>query len=247
MEFEDVRRTVSASPGPYQDMGPRNLTGSGREEVQKLKAGMFDELTKKILKRICQPARTQEEFDEWHKETCGWLVEKLKSLCKKNKESDIDVKPGQAQKLINMTFKHIFCFKDAAEAAYNGAFQFCHMPVDQYVLSWYYREIFGKIYNEGNGWLKWKHLEYRDYMAIQRNVRSYLESERNYNYRAVNGMPLTAFETEFYIWNEEMLIRALYKCRQELENEQSRKWMKCGTMKKYMEEIREILEKSGIT
>ena len=33
LSFDDIYQTVKASPGPYGDMTPRNLAGSGRPEV----------------------------------------------------------------------------------------------------------------------------------------------------------------------------------------------------------------------
>ncbi len=237
--FDDIYRTVKASPGPYGDMTPRNLAGSGRPEVADRKEEMFKRITNSIMECLSRYCTDQKAFDTWHKETCLWLAAELESLCNKG----ITVKPGKAQKLINMSLKHIFCFDSAEEAALNGTFQFCHVPVDQYLLSWYYREVKGhdKVSDDK---LKWGYFEYEDYYNIQVEIRKYLaDTKRNKDYIDSRGKPLTPFESEFYIWNEEKMIRIADSFIHELNWENSTKWMKCGTLRTQFQTILAKIEK----
>lgn len=71
------------------------------------------------------PAYTEANvFDEWYyplmRNVCG---EHLLTI-------------GQAQKLINMAFKYLFCCK-GLRMNYKTHFTYCHMPIDDYTLNWY--------------------------------------------------------------------------------------------------------------
>ena len=238
--IDDIYKTVKAAPGPYGDMTPRNLSGIGREEVSGRKEQMFRRIANSILECLDKHCTDQKSFDAWHKENCIWLAAELESLCNKG----VTVKPGKAQKLINMSMKHIFCFANAEEAALNGTFQFCHVAIDKYVLSWYFREVkgCGILPDEMLGW---GHFEYDEYYTIQEEIREYLsDPQRNKDYIDRNGKLLTPFETEFYIWNEEKLIRAADTFIKELNWDKSLKWRKCSTMKA---QFQTILDKIGKT
>lgn len=237
--FDDIYQTVKASPGPYGDMTPRNLAGSGLPEVAGKKEEMFKRITNSLMECLNKYCTDQNTFDAWHKETCLWLTDALECLCKKG----IIVKPGKAQKLINMSLKHIFCFDSAEEAALNGTFQFCHVPVDKYLLSWYYREVKG-MGTLPDDKLKWGHFEYEEYYRIQLEIRNYLaDKKRNLDYIDGKGNPLTPFESEFYVWNEEKLIRTADAFINELNWNNSTKWMKCGTLRNQFKTIFAKIEK----
>lgn len=237
--LDDIFQTVKAAPGPYGDMTPRHLKGIGRPEVAEKKDAIFIKIAKAIKNCLESHYSTQEEYDAWHKETCISLASELESICSKG----VIVKPGKAQKLINMSMKHIFCFDNAEEVSLNGAFQFCHMPIDKYVLSWYYREVHGLGFlNDDDVRLNWGKHDYEDYIKIQQSIRSFLSDKtRNQDYLDNNGNTLTPFEAEFYIWNEEKLIRAAHFFTKELSYEHSRRWMKSGTLKKQLTSIQQII------
>ena len=69
-------------------------------------------------------AKSQDEFDVWHRETANHLIE----IFKKNQQ---DFTVGQAQKWINMALKHL------AIADYDkvqDVYTFCHIPIDSYII-----------------------------------------------------------------------------------------------------------------
>lgn len=233
--LNDIYMTVKAKPGPYGDMTPRHLKGIGRKEVAERKDAMFLGVAKAIEKCIEAHYTTQEAYDEWHKETCIALASELEGLCSEG----VTVKPGKAQKLINMSMKHIFCFDNAENAALSGAFRFCHMPIDRYVLAWYYREVCPKDKRE----LNWGNHEYDEYIKIQHNIRNFLaDCTRNHEYVDSNGDPLTPFEAEFYIWNEEKLLQSAYSFTAELSNKPDRGRMKSETLRKQLEIIMQMID-----
>lgn len=49
---------------------------------------------------------------------------------------EYSVTVGQAQKIINMTFKFLYCLFQG-EQDYDKYFQYCHMPLDSYTLAWF--------------------------------------------------------------------------------------------------------------
>ncbi len=239
---EDLKKTISASPGPYQDMQPRHLKGIGRPDVQWEKQNMFSELADRFIEYFQRPASNQKEYDDWHEKTCIWLTERLQALC----IAGVVVKPGKAQKLINMSLKHFFCFNNAEQLAEQGAFDYCHMPIDRYILSWYYREIQGVIIEKDDDWrLTWKNFDYNEYIKIQKEIREYLsDSNLNTDYLNDKNMPMTSFEAEFYIWHEEKFIRSALHYKNVLNivaNDIHH--MKCGTLKKTIDTINELQNK----
>ena len=55
---------------------------------------------------------------------------------------------GQAQKVINMAFKYLYCCEGAEK--HNSKFMDCHMPLDQYTLVWFFME--GNPLYQGWSW-----------------------------------------------------------------------------------------------
>ncbi len=74
---------------------------------------------------------SKEKFDNKHKELCEiW--------CNCFRGSNIGTF-GKAQKIVNMSFKYLFCCKDAAD--YKAYFKYCHMPLDSFTLEWFKRDV----------------------------------------------------------------------------------------------------------
>ncbi len=77
------------------------------------------------------------EFDRVHHELCRLAQEKLARYYPSSEY-------GKGQKIVNMTFKHMYCLlkkqEDVSLHRYEGFFEFCHMPLDSYILEWFKRE-----------------------------------------------------------------------------------------------------------
>lgn len=69
--------------------------------------------------------KKQDEFDKYHDNMCRKLINNFDSI----------IAYGQAQKIINMAFKYLYCI----ETIDRGCFKNCHMPLDSFTLEWIYR------------------------------------------------------------------------------------------------------------
>lgn len=199
----------------YKDFTPRTLKGCKKDDICPALNTLVDNLYEFMRRK---DINSQEDFDIWHKETCEKFVEEFNSKCNGGK-----IKFGKAQKIVNMSFKYLFCFDDSQKEEYADKFQYCHMPLDSNTLDWFSEKVLPK-YNECKdkdniikaGKIQetsWSNLEYGakdeeySYAWIQNEIRNYLNSEDN-QYVDENGNNLSPFIAEFYIWPEQQLKSA---------------------------------------
>ena len=78
-----------------------------------------------------------EEFDDKYSDWCEVLIKSYEEYL----ESRITY--GQAQKIINMAFKYLYCICDRCEGGekYKKKFDKCHMPLDSFSLEWFKRKF----------------------------------------------------------------------------------------------------------
>lgn len=144
-------------------------------------------------------AKSRNDFDDWHHEMC----EKFRACFNDNFEN---LQYGKAQKIVNMTFKNIYCLNGAeSKEAY---FEHCHMPLDSLTLEWVYRKVKptnGKKYTR-NIIPAWSKLCYDSskenasrlsYKSIQEDIRKHFENRNKKSNDKYKWTPLTA---EFVIW-----------------------------------------------
>lgn len=184
------------------------------EELEKSKS-----YSQKFLKFFDDDKKDEEEFDNWHGERCKEFFDVFSSKYENFNQKN---KYGKAQKVINMTFKYIYCLKGAEEK--EKYFEFCHMPLDSITLEWFYRlgekgektnvEIKGKKIEEKIGrkypsWSNLRKLSEGDkkekvkvisygYMDIQKTIRKYFKNKEK----------LTPLKAEFIIWPQMQLVLA---------------------------------------
>ena len=108
-----------------------------------------------------EPWKKAEAFDAWFESICSRLV------------NDNKLTFGQAQKLMNMTFKYLYCCKDLRDQ-YEKHFAFCHMPLDGLTLEWYKNTDNAKAYN-GEKWSKIT--DQKMYQSIQNQIRKELNQK----------------------------------------------------------------------
>lgn len=145
----------------------------------------------------------QETFDNWHKETCDNFINEFDNAAEES-GSTIRGTYGRAQKVINMTFKYLYCMDLYGEEY----FQFCHMPLDSFVLDWIWEEK--NVLENGNTLIhdrfnSWNKLEYGpngivvddkedkkyySYMFFQKLIRNYCKGN------------LTPLELDFLVWRQ---------------------------------------------
>ena len=99
------------------------------EELEKSDTHIeLEPYSKKFLDFFDEKEKNEKEFDDWHEKICEDFLKRFRLK---------DNKYGKAQKVINMTFKYIYCLEGAKER--EDYFRFCHMPLDSITLEWFYR------------------------------------------------------------------------------------------------------------
>jgi hypothetical protein len=191
--------------GPaYNDMQPRLLPGIGGKDMPDIwkrnKKGIFEKLADKIESYFNSPEmpHNKEVFDKIHNKMCEEVMDGFIKLGYPN------YKYGQAQKLINMAFKYFYCFYNAPDK--EKYFWFCHMPIDRYILAWYYRVILDEK-KSFDSLPPWSKMDEQTINEIQDNIFKYMSK----NPVVKNGKKLTPLEAEFYIWNEEKSLQSKRK------------------------------------
>lgn len=178
----------------YKDMQPRLLKGIGkhREELTEL----FSELTEDFYTYFKETApKTQEVFNAIHDSMCELVVKKINDIGFKQ------FKYGQAQKLINMSFKNFYCFDDAQDK--EEYFKYCHIPIDSRILNEFQQDKYNSRFTIDNVWSKMKKQEYQ---SFQKAMLEYLCSDDNKRFRHNDKTSYTPLEVDFYIWAKNFCI-----------------------------------------
>ena len=199
MSIKNKDDIILAVKKAYKDMSPRTFeknkawwnnpenvktTKNGKQRLeeddwQDAKSEVFDWLAGEFdtyFQKGCK------DFNVWHKTICNDFLERFKPILNQyGYDADKSLKYGKAQKIVNMTFKYLFCFDDAKNHA--EKFDVCHMPIDSYILNWYNDSSQNKCDTA------WSDLEETQYYELQDEIKKILG---NYN----------PFLAEFYIWAE---------------------------------------------
>ena len=164
-----------------------------------------------------------EDYNKWHKKTCGCVLEFLNKHYDDRDEIDKKVKYGKAQKIVNMTMKGLYCMKGADKKEEH--FKPLHIALDSFTLEWVYRYVFkyqnnkSKYHNENDtpdqeklkkmNMLSWSKLPrerkdsfYGYYEYVQWIHDYFYGKETPCQYKDSSGNLLTPFQAEFYIWKE---------------------------------------------
>ena len=138
---KDIRVYVDALYQGYLD-ACRTFKWSSESKVKKCKN---DVDKREKIKKICEGKKpsgcayqireylTKDnsiDFNEKHVELC-------KSLHENFKKNGVMVSYGQAQKIVNMAFKYLYCCK--LDDKMRERFKACHMPLDSFSLEWFKR------------------------------------------------------------------------------------------------------------
>lgn len=182
--------------------------GDSQKEVPSVTGYLVERLGKPFEDRFVQyftnAPLSREAFDDWHHQTCKMFLDQLNG---KNSESVAsqpiytNLKYGKAQKIVNMMFKHLYCFNSQVwKDKWDPYFQFCHVTLDNFTLTWFEREVCPHHRIES-----WSNLDFAGNAVDINNYTFYLEHIRKFfdkqkldaqsPYREV-----TPFQAEFYIW-----------------------------------------------
>ena len=209
----DEADVVLAIKKAYVDMMPRTFKNKSVDDNQgldsKMKEALFLSLAEKIVKYMQEGAH---DFNIWHNEICTFFMEEFKKILKKANKNADNSTYGKAQKIVNMTFKYLYCYDDTEK--HIDKFFPCHMALDSYILAWFFdwysakynqdKKRGEKITKNGKNQLpKWSNLKYQkdnssdvipQYIEIQEAIRTHIANE----------MPnIPPIEAEFMIWYKE--------------------------------------------
>lgn len=174
------------------------------------------------------------DFDKWHQETC----EKYCEVLNKQYGTKFKMTYGRAQKVLNMTFKYLYCTKKYKQEI-EKLIDVLHMTLDGYTLNWV------KNYVNHDKSIKkiseWSKMEKEEYLAIQKRIKKYLPAVSIYYYSIkTNGKTIQGgvhlqdancvfydpFLAEFIIWEGEIvrskvesLIKGLNGCYESWKND----------------------------
>lgn len=113
--------------------GDTKRTLKGISNYAKLKENAINKLTEAFKEYFNGKApESADEFNKIHNELCMIWVNEL------SENPDLS-KYGKAQKIVNMTFKYLYCCKSLD--GYEEHFDYCHMPLDSFTLEWFKRNI----------------------------------------------------------------------------------------------------------
>lgn len=199
MSLECAKDIVFAVKKAYIDMSPRTFTKNdlwwdspenahknGKERLpakeqawKNEKEAIFDWLAGEFYTYFHNSC---ENFEEWHERTCEEFLKRFKRILESyGYDAERSLKYGKAQKIVNMTFKYLFCFDDAER--YRAKFDACHMPIDSYILNWY-NDISDEICK-----VAWSELERDQYYTLAGKIKTLLAGK-------------SPFLAEFFIWAE---------------------------------------------
>lgn len=160
---------------------------------------------------------------------------------------------GKAQKIINMTFKYLYCFYHTKKE-YEAHFNYCHMPLDSYTLEWFKRTTSMKLtIKKMESWSKVQTGISSDSPELpasdEKNDKYTYEFYRNKIREIADNKGCSPLEIEFVAWPETQLILAteayLFALNPGWDNKEREKARKM-TLYEKIETINKIVEKNNL-
>ena len=222
----DVVYTAAVKLG-YLDMC-RTCHGIGAKVSADQREESFEKLGGEIKGLLNNSSiDSQEAFDAKHKELCNEYMDLLKNV----------IKYGQAQKVVNMAFKYLFCCEDASS---KPAFKYCHMPLDGLIMNWCKKELKISVNSDKDAWSK---LTEEKYTAITKAIFCKLKSG-DFKY-SIGGEEISLkspLEAELVIWPEEARKKTTKELLKQLEKACKDDYFKDNLTKKERNSIQENLK-----
>ncbi len=133
------------------------------------------------------------DFDIWHTNTCNDYCTAMNNFISANHFS-FHMTHGRAQKVLNMTFKYLYCSSAVWESKVNSIAPYLHMTLDGYTLRWYKEVVVNYINStrqpntpklkvgDISDWSKMNEPGKHRYIDIQNRIREYLLTATAYRY-----------------------------------------------------------------
>lgn len=169
----------------------------------------------------------KEEFDTWHHDACLCALTTLNQYYMVSEQESVHY--GKAQKIVNMTFKYLFCLynydyingklSNDEHNEYRVLFSRCHMPLDSFIIEWIFRETrksTDDIHFIKSNCPPWSNLNYEEkndltLKDVKDGFKKYIHSYKNIveiiDYILDNNYfeYYTALEAELFVWQEMQL------------------------------------------
>ena len=195
----------------FKDFTSRTLTKTSqnaRVDIDKRKKAL-SELANKFCDYFKDKVKNEEEFEKWHQERCYEFITNYNAALSGYQP----IVYGKAQKIVNMTFKYLCCYADAAKYIADGYFDYCHMPLDSFTLDWYKRELKEQVQSA------WSDMEKDKYLEIQEKISDHLHAGLEIKFgNDMIVLPSNSLEAEFFVWQNERnngafkdIVNAIYK------------------------------------
>ena len=139
------------------------------------KNDMLEAVTDELIGYFDKKAKGKTGFDEWHNKVVNAMKDAYSGLT-----------VGQAQKIINMSFKYLYCFRSFRDKK-KEHFTHCHMPLDAITLNWYENKTGEKVSKP------WSKLDDK-YDGIIEGIRKAVEKESKNK---------TMLEKDFEVWGKQ--------------------------------------------
>ncbi len=161
----------------------RTLNGIGN--YHNLRDNALSKLEQAFMSYFSSQSKSKQDFDAWHDDLCQKLIAAFAQF--QHKDGKIGIEYGCAQKLVNMTFKYIYCFDDIQNniSQYAQYFEHCHVTFDDKILEKCQVKDPRVMY-----------LDKQDYLNNQKVIENYMRQEGCLN------SSLTPFQGEFELWNK---------------------------------------------
>lgn len=201
------------------------------------------------LQKYFTEEENKEPFNKKHSEWCEKLIKDYSSYL------DEELTYGQAQKIINMAFKYLYCIFDAKEKLEEKKerFKYCHMPLDKFSLEWVKRYFFStnneyweksreENFKKGNV-QSWSTMGKENYENKGYGYNTYSRNIGEYCIREYDEQ-ISPLQLDFVIWTKMQKIMAAEAFIKTFQEEDD-KWVQkaIGCEKYDIGNLNEILEK----
>lgn len=193
------------------------------------------------------PPANQDVFNDWHNKTCIWILDRINEIYDNSSY-------GKAQKILNMTFKNLYCTAFGQNKD-DRFFRYCHMALDSFTLEWIFRNIY-KSYN-----IKGKNSRLCKGKTPAWSKFTYDDTENKpYSYSGMVKLitdyfkecepDITPFQAEFVIWRKiqmEMAAESFYAeaCKYfEITPTQKASEFKKESLEKKIKAVKELMVKN---
>jgi hypothetical protein len=149
----------------YRDLN-RTIHGVGKIQT----ADKYERIRKVVIeqvKRLLNPVKDREAFNELHNEVCQTIIEAFEKIY-----PNISFHYGQSQKWANMTIKYLVALGENRIPKVTNNYMWYHVPIDNII-----RASFKEKYDISHINIAWSKLNQEQYQEYQKQIVEKLKGE----------------------------------------------------------------------